>query len=1021
MISIRKHALKLALPILIFLLFVTTLTSCIYSQKILPKEDILASVERVENEGGHDYTFVAEYLELFGLPMFDTEKVAWAERVFYTYYNYDHGTDLSFNYEKGDSLPLAASVARYFLNEYYDVIDLKDKDAVTTAVIDSYVRVSNDPYAIYRLPEASDGFQSDMSGTYAGIGVVVEYNHSEQTIMVATVFPDSPAEKAGLQVGDFFYAVDGMPVSDIGYLKAIEKVRGEIGTDVAITVLRDGVKIELVATRAKITEKSIEYEMLEGNIGYIKITTFKDNTDEQFKAAVDTLLGDGAKGIVFDLRDNTGGYLDTVVNMLSYILPNGKDILSYQFKHQIKTTLVTREDVSSANQTFDSVIDLPLAVLCNEYTASAAEIFTAVVRDYKNSGDLEAVLVGEKTYGKGIMQSTVPHPDGSSITLTVAYYNPPSDVNYHGIGITPDLEVTDTQQQLSVALSELNKFISCTGPDAAHVFENYVSNNNASCEKDGTKSATCIFCGIVDIKSDPNTKLSHEFAEYVYDENATCTADGTESAKCERCDATDKRVVLDSKLGHSFGEYTSDRNVTFTQDGTKSARCNACGAIDTVVDVDSHYNKKQLINDAISESLENGLDTRTRVFNYLVDWGFPSFDTAKVRWAEQVFLNHYNYNHGTDLSFNYNYGDVLPLAAAVAQRFLDEYCDIIDTTDIAAVTTAVIDSYLDVSGDPYAVYRLPEANDDFQSDMSGEFGGIGVILEYDHQNETVMVSTVFENSPAHIAGLKFGDYIYAVDGTLLSDMGYLNTTYKIRGEIGTEVKITVLRDGELITLTAIRNTVVEKSVNYKLLDGGIAYVEITTFKANTLDQFKEAVDALVAGGAVGIVFDLRNNTGGYLDTVAKMLSYLLPSGKSIVTYQVKNGTKYNLTTSADGYTETGEVIDSVIDLPMAVICNGYTASAAEIFTSVIRDYRNTRLLDAVIVGEVTFGKGIMQASSKYTDGSTITLTTAYYLPPLGVSYHGIGITPDVIVEPTDDVDNQLDAAISNLKTLLNDN
>ena len=305
--------------------------------------------------------------------------------------------------------------------------------------------------------------------------------------------------------------------------------------------------------------------------------------------------------------------------------------------------------------------------------------------------------------------------------------------------------------------------------------------------------------------------------------------------------------------------------------------------------------------------------------------------------------------------------------------------------------------------------------------MSGEFGGIGIIFDYDHQNETVMVSTVFENSPAHIAGLQFGDYIYAIDGTLLSDIGYLNTTYKLRGTIGTEVKITVLRDGELITLTAVRDKVVQKSVTYTLLDDGIAYVKITTFKTNTLEQFKEAIDALVADGAVGIVFDLRNNTGGYLDTVLKILSYLLPSGRTIITYQVKNGTKYNRTTSADGYTEAGEAIDSVIDLPMAVICNDYTVSAAEIFTSTIRDYRNTRLLDAVIVGEVTFGKGVIQSSSKYTDGSTITLTTAYYLPPLGVSYHGIGITPDVIVEPTDDVDNQLDAAISNLKTLINFN
>ncbi len=979
MLFTKKNCTRTAILVFLLSLIVSLLASCVSTPVIHTKEEIISALEGEESEPKRDYSYATDYLRYFGLPSFDAAKVKWVERVFFTYYNYDHGTDLSFDYGEGDVLPIAASVTRYFLDEYYDLIDLSDKDAVTTAIIDSYVRISADPYAIYRLPEASDGFESDMSGTYAGIGVAVEYNHSDETIMVATVYPDSPAEHAGMRVGDFIHAVEGELVSNIGYLNIVSKIRGEAGTSVKITVLRGGVEVDLVATRAKITERSIEYELLGDGIGYIKITTFKDNTDEQFKEAIDALLDEGAVGLVFDLRSNTGGYLDTVVNMLSYLLPTGKPLLSYQYKNEMKHTLLSTIDTSSSGEEFDSVVDLPMAVISNRYTASAAEIFTSVIRDYRNAGELDATIVGDRTYGKGIMQSSVYHGDGSSVTLTVAYYNPPSGVNYQGVGISPDVEDINPETQLYTALTEIKKFTACSESSRKHVFEEYVSNGDASCTRDGTKSAKCAYCPVTDTKVDVGTMLPHE-----------------------------------------YGEYVSNRDATFTSDGTKSAKCHNCTHVDTVIDIGSHEGKCDLVLSAISDSLAIGEDNLGTVSDYLVLWGFPEFSTAKVKWAESVFKSYYNYRHEGDLSFDYKSGDVLPLAAAVATKFLTEYLEFTDPADSVAVTNALIDAYTDLSGDPYAVYRLPDAYDDFQADMSGKFGGIGIVVEYDHQDETIMVSTVFESSPAGTAGLRVGDYIYSIDGVTVKDAGYLNAVYKIRGEIGTSVSITVLRDGKELSFTIMRAEVVEESVSYEITDDNIGYIKITTFKNNTDEQFKDAVDALRKEGVSGIIFDLRDNTGGYLDTVVNMLSYILPSGKTIVSYQYKNGIKYILKSTDDSY-GSGTPTDSVLDLPMAVIVNGYTASAAEIFTSVIRDYRDAGELDALIVGERTFGKGIMQSLFTHSDGSSVAITTAYYNPPSDENYHNEGILPDVEAALSAEGDAQLDTALSEIKKLINGN
>jgi carboxyl-terminal processing protease len=290
------------------------------------------------------------------------------------------------------------------------------------------------------------------------------------------------------------------------------------------------------------------------------------------------------------------------------------------------------------------------------------------------------------------------------------------------------------------------------------------------------------------------------------------------------------------------------------------------------------------------------------------------------------------------------------------------------------------------------------------------------MVEYNHIDETIMVNTVYPESPSEKAGLKVGDFIYAVNGVTVEEIGYLNAVYHIRGEIGTEVEITVIRGAEFVTVTATRAEVEEINVDYNFdEETKLAHISIVSFKSNTYAQFKAAIDEVMAKGARGIVLDLRNNTGGYVQSACDMLSYILPTGYDLVSYQYKGKDKVVIKSYDDG--KGG--YDHVVDLPITILCNQYSASSSEIFISALRDHRDAGLIDATIVGVNTFGKGIMQSTYGYTDDSTVTITVSYLYPPCGESYHGTGILPEVIVELGEDSDNQLEAAYDELLKLIN--
>ena len=436
------------------------------------KDEILGNMAESLKTPESEYSMVTKYIEAWGVSAFDKLKFSYFESCFMQVYAYEGG------------LPEAEAHAKLavelYLEKYYDIIDLSDKDEVTDSLLYCYVDTLNDPYSIYRIPVAADEYTEDMSGKFGGIGVVIEYNDRDETIQVTTVYPDSPAEAAGIMVGDYITAVDGVSVEELGHRNAVYYIRGEIGTSVDVTVLRDGVEITVTAIRAEVEVANVVYSFdEESKIGYVEIVSFKANTFDQFKVAVDALEAQGAVGFVFDLRGNPGGYLYSVRDVLSYIAPSDNTVVTYQYKSQELTTMKTQPDsyISGEGDTvipYDHVIEVPIVVLCNEYTASAGEIFTAALRDYADEGIVNVTIVGTNTYGKGIMQNTYSYSDGSSVTLTVAYYNPPCGVNYHGVGIAPDvcvelpaaerdpetgalLPVEDTQ--LKAGIEELKKLL----------------------------------------------------------------------------------------------------------------------------------------------------------------------------------------------------------------------------------------------------------------------------------------------------------------------------------------------------------------------------------------------------------------------------------------------------------------------------------------------------------------------------------------------------------------------------------
>ncbi len=283
-----------------------------------------------------------------------------------------------------------------------------------------------DPYSEYYTGEEYSQIMESASGAYCGIGATLSQNREDGTCTIVGIFEGSPAEEAGLQLQDVIVKVEDMEVTGMDLSQIVSYVKGEENTKVRLTVLREGKEQEVTLTRKTIEIETISFEMLENQIGYIYLSEFDEVSTEQFKAALQELTSQGMKGLVVDLRNNPGGMLTVVVELLDELLPEG--------------LLVYTEDKYGSRQEYtsdaDQMTDVPMAVLVNEYSASASEIFAGAMKDYGR-----ATLVGATTYGKGIVQRIMALQDGSAIKLTIAKYYTPKGNDIHGKGIEPDVAV----------------------------------------------------------------------------------------------------------------------------------------------------------------------------------------------------------------------------------------------------------------------------------------------------------------------------------------------------------------------------------------------------------------------------------------------------------------------------------------------------------------------------------------------------------------------------------------------------
>jgi len=310
--------------------------------------------------------------------------------------------------------------------EYVNKDQLSDKKMFYGA-LRGLVASAEDPYTVFMDPKISQEFSDDMAGTFEGIGA--ELSMKKEVITVVAPLTDSPAQKAGLRAGDKIYAINKESTAGISLDEAVSKIRGQKGTPVTLTIFRDGLAKtqDIIINRDTIIIKSVVTEFRTDKIFVIKITNFNNDTDGLFKKAVLEAIKNNPRGLIIDLRNNPGGYLETAVNIASEWVDKGI-IVSEKFNEQKKNDYNTRGSARLKN--FKTV------VLVNEGSASASEILAGALSDHK-----KATIVGEKTFGKGSVQTLEDLPDGSTIKITVAEWLTPNGKNINKEGIKPEIEV----------------------------------------------------------------------------------------------------------------------------------------------------------------------------------------------------------------------------------------------------------------------------------------------------------------------------------------------------------------------------------------------------------------------------------------------------------------------------------------------------------------------------------------------------------------------------------------------------
>lgn len=340
---------------------------------------------------------------------------------------------------------LEAYVEGYYLHDV-------DSEAQQEGIYRGFIEGLGDPYSVYYDKEETKALLETTAGEYSGVGAVLSQEKDTGIITIIQVYEESPAERAGIRDGDILYKVEGKEVTGQDLTEVVSHIKGEEGTDVDMVLLRGELKeeISLTATRARVQAQTVESEMKDGNIGYIRVTEYDTVTYEQYKQAMEELDAKGMEGLIVDLRSNPGGNLDTVCEMLDLMLPEG--------------LVVYTEDKDGQKQEFTSdeehQFNKPVVVMMNEFSASASEIFAGAMQDYGRGK-----IVGTQSYGKGVVQQLIDLEDGTCVKLTISEYFTPKGRNIDGEGITPDIEVEyaydennpDADNQLEKALEVIKE------------------------------------------------------------------------------------------------------------------------------------------------------------------------------------------------------------------------------------------------------------------------------------------------------------------------------------------------------------------------------------------------------------------------------------------------------------------------------------------------------------------------------------------------------------------------------------
>lgn len=323
------------------------------------------------------------------------------------------------------------------LREFKTILQSKyigdvDEEKMIEGAIKGYVEGLGDPYTEYLTIEEMEELTEETNSKYVGIGVYVANNTEDNTILVVGVMKESPALEAGMQAGDILLKVEGIEYKGEELSKATSVLKGEEGTDVNVTILRDGEELELVVTRRTINVAHVASKMLDNKIGYIQVDAFDDGVAEDFEEQYKELENQGLNGLIIDLRSNGGGVVDEATDIASMFTQKGNAVLITKSKTE-------EEEITKSNRE-PIVKNIPVVVLVNEGTASASEILAGALKD--NYG---AKIIGKQTYGKGVIQTVYKLTDGSGLKITTDEYFTPNHTAINEVGIEPDVEVDLTK------------------------------------------------------------------------------------------------------------------------------------------------------------------------------------------------------------------------------------------------------------------------------------------------------------------------------------------------------------------------------------------------------------------------------------------------------------------------------------------------------------------------------------------------------------------------------------------------